>query len=69
MKTLYDWYPGRRGELLLPKGTKSIQMTIVLSVADRDKLFRELYDGGRLTGRALDDARLKYEGKVEPRSA
>ncbi len=65
MKTLYDWYPGRHGELLVAKGSKSIQQSVVVGIVRDHDVLRELYDDGRLTGRALADARFKYEGKVE----
>lgn len=65
MKTVYDWYPGKRWRLLVPKGTTSIQQTVVVSDALGYDVFRLLYDHGRLTGKALADARLKFEGKVE----
>ena len=58
-KTRYDWEPGRRGELLMPEGSSSIQQGVqVTSVGDvLEKLYRE----GRLTGSALEDAKERRE--------
>ncbi len=51
--TRYDWAPGKRGALLMPEGSKSIQQGVQVT----GDVLAELYRAGRLTGRALDDAR------------
>ena len=53
MSTTYDWAPGRRGDLLMPVGSRSIQQGVQVTGDVLEKLYRE----GRLTGRALEDAR------------
>lgn len=58
-KTRYDWAPERKGDLLAPEGSKSLQQTVVVGVMRHDVL-RILFDGGRLYGRALLDARARY---------
>lgn len=63
MKTLYDWSPRGRGWELKPKGVDSIRARVFLGKNGAD--LRKLYRAGRLTGRALEDARMQYEGKVE----
>ncbi len=53
MKTLYDWKPGHRGEILEPRGSSSKLQSVVLY---RAGVLEELYRGGRLHGEALKDA-------------
>lgn len=52
-KTRYDWASGKRGDLLMPEGSKSVQQAVQVTGDVLEKLYRE----GRLTGQALDDAR------------
>ena len=57
-KTRYDWAPGKRGDLLMPEGSKSVQQAVQVT----GDLLDELYRAGRLTGSALEDAR-RIDGK------
>jgi len=52
--TLYDWAPGRRGELLMPEGSESIQQGV--QVTSTGGVLEKLYREGRLKGKALADA-------------
>ena len=58
-KTCYDWVPGREGSLLAPEGSKSLQQQVAVGVMRHDVL-GILLEGGRLYGRALVDARVRY---------
>ncbi len=53
IETRYDWAPGKRGELLMPEGSKSIQQAVQVTGDVLEKLYR----AGRLTGSALEDAK------------
>ena len=55
-KTRYDWVPGHDGKLLAPEGSKSVQQQVVARRHPHDVL-RILFDGGRLYGLALEDAK------------
>lgn len=59
MRTVYDWAPGRRGELLMPEGSNSIQQSVLLTSAG--DVLEKLYREGRLKGKALEDAKVKYD--------
>ena len=66
-RTRYDWAPGREGRLLAPEGSRSVQQQVVVGVMRHDTL-RILFDGGRLYGKALDDAEKSYRGTVPAQS-
>lgn len=52
---MYDWHPQRRGELLMPEGSKpSIQQAV--TVTSGSDVLEKLYREGRLKGKALEDA-------------
>lgn len=60
IKTLYDWAPGKRWELLQPVGSTSIQMSVPANMPDTlGDVFGRLYRGGRLAGQALEDAKAR----------
>ena len=59
-KTRYDWVPGQEGKFLAPEGNKSIQQQVVVRWYPHDVLW-VLFDGDRLYGRALEDARMRYD--------
>ena len=58
-RTVYEWAPGRRGDLLMPVGSSSIQQGVQVTGDVLEKLYRE----GRLTGRALEDAKRMTDGE------
>lgn len=60
-RTRYDWVAEREGKLLAPEGSKSIQQQVVARKYPHDVLGM-LLDGGRLYGRALEDARARCRG-------
>lgn len=62
LKTKYDWVPGKKGSLLAPEGSDNVMHTVVVGILPHD-VVRILFDGGRLYGQALREARTKYRKK------
>ena len=58
--TQYDWAEGRRGELLIYKGRKPNRNDPGCWNQKDNGCLIDLYHKGRLTGQALEDARLLY---------
>ena len=63
VKTMYDWAPGRRGDLLMPDGSNSIQQSVLITSAG--DVLEKLYREGRLKGQALADAAAKLADELQ----
>ena len=56
---MYDWHPEKRGTLLLPKGSDSIEQGVTILAGS--SALEILYKQGRLEGQAFIDAQGIYK--------